>query len=499
MSLLGKSPRYSTSPPAVGRGYLGKRVQRNMIIALCALCALAAFSLLTRSMRTAKPLEQPFIPLWPDVHEPYRIVTTSDFRPVSMPPHNKTMDQLCSSFPNHLLQTIQPILKTGFTDDPNRMPGQFDGASACFKPGELLVFSDAPGNMSGHEVIDILGLLPDTYHSFPEFKPYLEQRRMLENGSAYKYPEMLKTINGWKLDRFKFVPAVEQAWLMKPNRDFYVFYESDTYVFWDNLFRFLKTLDPDVPLYMGSSTPGRRDNVNYGTTFANGGPGYVLSRAAVKRLLHRETDRTGHFVGPSFTEKWRYLVNDDEPCGDNILGYILWLSGIEMQALYPMFTQHVFHTVPFDSMRWCSPIFTFHKPSPEQMRGLARWEYGARNNSHPARYADVWDFYKPGSEQMRDNWRNNDVLCRKASSSSIKSAKDCEAHCRSLPECLQWTWRGSPTRECFVGEGVFYYGETCEDSTAGWLPDRINKWKDDHECQDTFWHGPSRTRVYIPG
>lgn len=154
-----------------------------------------------------------------------------------------------------------------------------------------------------------------------------------------------------------------------------------SYIFWDNLFRFLKTLDPDVPLYMGSSTPGRRDNVHYGTTFANGGPGYVLSRAAVKHLLHRETDQAGRFIGPSFTEKWRYLVNDDEPCGDNILGYILWLSGIEMQALYPMFTQHVFHTVPFDSMRWCSPIFTFHKPSPEQMRGLARWEYGTRNNS----------------------------------------------------------------------------------------------------------------------
>ncbi|ATY64941.1 Chondroitin N-acetylgalactosaminyltransferase [Cordyceps militaris] len=496
MSLLGKPPRHSRSPPAVARGLLGKRVRRTIIIALC---ALAGFSLLRRSMRPGTSWEKPFIALWPDVNEPYRIVTTSDFRPVSMSPHNKDMQQLCQSFPNHILQSIQPVLKTGYTDDPERMPGQFDGASACFKPGELLIFSDAPANMSGHEVIDILALLPDTYHSFPEFQPYLEQRRMLENGSAEKHPEMLQKINGWKLDRFKFVPAVEQAWLMKPDRDFYVFYESDTYVFWDNLFRFLKTLDPEVPLYMGSSTPGRRDKVHYGTTFANGGPGYVLSRAAVKHLLHRETDRAGRFIGPSFTEKWRYLVNDDEPCGDNILGYILWLSGIEMQALYPMFTQHVFHTLPFDSMRWCSPIFTFHKPSPDQMRGLARWEYGARNNSHPARYADVWDFYKAGSEPRRDNWRNNDVLGRKASASGIKSAEDCEAHCRSLPECLQWTWRGSPTRECFVGEGVFYYGEKCHDSTAGWLPDRITQWKVDHECEDTSWHGPSRTRVYVPG
>lgn len=224
-SLLSKQPRYSTSPPAGGRGYLSKRVRRNIIIALC---VLAVLSILSRSIRRGNTWERPFITLWPDVNDPYRVVTTSDFRPVSMAPHNKTMEELCKSFPNHLLQTIQPVLKTGLTDDPNRMPGQFDGASACFKPGELLVFSDAPGNMSGHEVIDVLGLLPDTYHSFPEFKPYLEQRRMLENGTAEEHPEMLKNINGWKLDRFKFVPAVEQAWLMKPDRDFYVFYESDT-------------------------------------------------------------------------------------------------------------------------------------------------------------------------------------------------------------------------------------------------------------------------------
>lgn len=147
------------------------------------------------------------------------------------------------------------------------------------------------------------------------------------------------------------------------------------------MFRFLKTLNPDVPLYMGSSTPGRRDPTHYGTIFANGGPGYVLSRAAVKRLLRRETDRVGRFIEPPLTEKWRHIVNDWQDCGDCILGYILWLSGIEMQALYPMFTQHVFHTVPYDAMRWCSPILTFHKPSPEQMRGLARWEYGARENS----------------------------------------------------------------------------------------------------------------------
>lgn len=149
------------------------------------------------------------------------------------------------------------------------------------------------------------------------------------------------------------------------------------YVFWDSIFRFLQTLDPEVPLYMGSATLGQRDDVGYWTSFANGGPGYVISRGAIKKLLHRQTDSIGRYVGPTFNEKWRHELPRNG-CGDSILGLVLWKSGVEMQSLYPMFTQHVFHTLPFDAMRWCSPLFTYHKPSPIQMRELARWEFGAR-------------------------------------------------------------------------------------------------------------------------
>lgn len=171
---------------------------------------------------------RPYIPLWPDILEPYHVATTSDFSPVSTSPHNKTITELCESFPHHLLTKIQPVLKTGFTDDPVRMPSQLEGASACFKPGDLLIFSDGEDTMDGHQIIDILDYLPDSYNDMPDFQPYLEQKRMRENGSAKSNPEMLKTIDGWKLDKFKFLPSVEQAWLQKPNRDFYVFYESDT-------------------------------------------------------------------------------------------------------------------------------------------------------------------------------------------------------------------------------------------------------------------------------
>lgn len=373
MSLLKKMP---IGPYASSNNWIfdNKRIRRNVLLLLGLITALALVKWQSEVHRERR------VRTWSRYSKGYHFISRSDFSPVSMPTENKTMAELCTSFPQHLLQNIQPVLKTGYTDPSERMAGQMDGPSACFKPGDLLIFSDAPGDYAGHKAIDVLALLPESYHEFEAFKPYLEQRRMIENGSAVSKPEMLNSIDGWKIDKFKFLVGIEQAWLRKPNRDFYVFYESDTYIFWDPLFRYLQSKDPDALLYMGSGSPGGNNKDKVTTWFGNGGPGFVLSRGAMKRLLKRKADRTGQYIDPPFTEKWRHKVHDGECCGDAALGYVLWDVGIELQALYPMFTQHLLHSLPFESNRWCSPVFSVHKPSVEQMHDMARWEYAAREN-----------------------------------------------------------------------------------------------------------------------
>ncbi|TQV93818.1 Chondroitin N-acetylgalactosaminyltransferase [Cordyceps javanica] len=457
-------------------------------------------------MKPAKPKPYP-VSLIDDDNEPRTMVTSSPFRPIAFPPgHNKTLQELCASFPRHLLDKIQPVLKTGFTDDPNRMLSQMESCSACFQPGDLLIFSDLDDTYQGHEVIDILATLPESYHDFEAFKPYAEQKRLRDSGEAAANPDALKAIDGWKLDKFKFLPQVEKAWEMKPNRDFYVFYETDTYVFWDPLLRFLDTLDPDAPLYMGSASPGRLDEFGRPTRFANGGPGYVLSRAAVKHLLHRRTSPTGFYLDPPLSAKHGNLLHDDECCGDSVLGFALWKSGIQMQALYPMFAQHPMQHLPFDAMRWCSPLFTLHKPSFDDMRAVFQWEFTSRSNNHAMRHRDLWAFQKPGSEPRRENWRNDDRFGRKVDAEvGIDSQEGCEAHCRSLSECFMWTWRGHELQECFVSEGVVLYGQPAEPEeiehlranyTSGWIVDKIDEWKAKHECQDTLWLSHSFERMF---
>ncbi|KAJ3496004.1 hypothetical protein NLG97_g2981 [Lecanicillium saksenae] len=485
-----------------------KHFRRTIAIAFTTLFFVAILQIQIYRYATTPPKRAPneayYVKTIEDHNEPYTMSTSSSFNPIAFPAgNNMTLKQLCASFPHHLLDKVQPVLKTGFTDAPGRMLSQMESCSACFEPGELLIFSDLDDTFQGHKVIDVLATLPQSYHTFRKFRSYLEQKRLRNSGAS---PAAFKKIDGWSLDKFKFIAQVEQAWKLKPDRDFYVFYETDTYVFWDPLLRFLNTLDPDTPLYMGSASPGRIDEFGRKTWFANGGPGYVLSRATIKQMLRRRVNSAGQYADPPLADRYRDLLNDDECCGDSALGYVIWESGVQMQSLYPMFSQHPFQYIPYDAMRWCSPLFSLHKASFDEMRALFRWEFTTRSNEHATRHSDVWEFYKPGSEPLRNNWRNDDRFSHKVDIEGGIATKDaCEAHCKSLDECFMWMWNGDALKECFVSERVVIYGQEAEPErvhwkmanyTSGWIVDKVEKWRDEHKCSDTEWFAHSFSRIF---
>ena len=80
--------------------------------------------------------------------------------------------------------------------------------------------------------------------------------------------------------------------------DFLIKADDDTFVIMDNLMARLQRRDPEVPFMMGHKMTNEVDlnifSVNIeeldiyfpqGFTFLSGGPGYVMSRAAVRRLV----------------------------------------------------------------------------------------------------------------------------------------------------------------------------------------------------------------------
>lgn len=215
----------------IGLFLLNKRLIR-IFIGVAAF-TLIVFGLLWRQKQDEMLPELPALG-FNESSEYYPYVTFSDYDPVSVDPTNKTTEDLCATFPKHMLSLIQPVLKMGHGEDRSKLEAQLDSVSACFRPGELLLFSDLDERIRNHTATDILANLPPKYYDQeynPDIGNYLLQRELERNGTLDKDKEATKRVNGWIIDRFKFLPEIERAWLLRPERPFYFFYETDTYVY----------------------------------------------------------------------------------------------------------------------------------------------------------------------------------------------------------------------------------------------------------------------------
>ncbi|KAL2259527.1 hypothetical protein VTK26DRAFT_6774 [Humicola hyalothermophila] len=491
--------------------------------------------------------------------------TTSAFSPVShtSDTSNASIADLCASFPHYLTQQrIQPVLKMGHGENRATIKAQFASVSACFSPDELLVFSDLPEDPiphgNGHRAIDLLATLPASYRESWEEEKEKEEpspdgtakakqtRKPKPNPDLLNYDRLTSLSRagqltpdndpargraGWALDKYKFLAGVERAWAMRPRRDFYVFYETDTYVAWDSLFRLLSALDPAAPLYLGSPSPGRRDAERaVDTWFANGGPGFVLSRGAMKRLLERRAvGEAGQFVEEPLALRWGELLKRD-PCGDSVLGWALWHAGVKLSGLFPLFNVYAASGLPYTERLWCQPFVTMHKLSAGDMVRLWRWENARRTLGRPLLYRDLFDFLPVAVDEVRENW-DNTVWDRLAPGEVIfvGDVDTCRQACRDRKSCFQWHYQGNDTRRCvlmrFVSHGAAKEPEIVQTKvpvaervgrrdgrpegdqqfklveqrltyTSGWVKSRISRWVESHRCAAPEWVSPSIERHY---
>ncbi|KAF7535573.1 hypothetical protein G7Z17_g13183 [Cylindrodendrum hubeiense] len=498
--------------PGARRLMLNKRFSRIAIMGLCSIIVMILI-------------------FWHSIHGSYNIpeyypfATTSYFFPVSVDPEGKTTKDLCASFPKHVLESIQPVLKMGHGESRVKIDAQLDSVSACFGKDDLLIFSDLDETLREHEVIDILADLPSGYYvDNPDFDHYIWQKEMRANGTLDVDKEATARINGWRIDKYKFLPMIERAWRTKPNKDFYFFLETDTYVFWDNVFRFLHTFDPETPLYMGSPSPGRHDvKKDIKTWFANGGPGFVLSRGAIKALLSRKVTSFGQYVEAPITEKWLPLLKED-CCGDSVVGWALWNASISLQGYWPMFNPHPLHGIPFSDRYWCQPVLTLHKTLPQDMVDIWKWEFGQRQLGRPLLYSDLWAFKHPGDLKAAFDWDQGDWDSWIAPpEAGIDSFDLCRKYCKDHNQCLEWTWKGLDEQKCVLSKAIRFgdprkpeiipWPEEKDDKgnvipppadrkdrfvdfRSGWLGERIDEWRANRNCSTVQWVGPSIKRIF---
>lgn len=196
------------------------------------------------------------------------------------------------------------ILKTGSTELKDKLPIHFRTTLTCYP--NYLIFSDHAERFGGENIIDALeGVNASIKAEHEDFALYRRLQRFgraslgeSELSGPASLPQDDKTgmltNPGWKLDKWKFLPMIRRTLEEYPNKTWYVFVETDTYIFWSTLLAYLAVLDPSKPYYTGSQ-------MQIGDVlFAHGGSGFAISRPALEKavaqyLEHKAGHRRIHF------------------------------------------------------------------------------------------------------------------------------------------------------------------------------------------------------------
>ncbi|KAI9763577.1 MAG: hypothetical protein M1835_007775, partial [Candelina submexicana] len=346
--------------------------------------------------------------------------------PTSTPALNTSQETVYQSPGLQRLEGIEKVLlimKTGATEALDKLPIHL--MTTIPNVPNFLIFSDVKQRIGKYEIYDALeGYSEDLMRDRDDFKLYHHLQEYMPLGQD---PKRLKLEGGWVLDKWKFMHILSKTYKARPDLDWYLFMEADSYVIWPNLLRWLKEFDHNQIFYLGS--PSYLGNV----LFAHGGTGYILSNAAMRASVGKDPD-----IGDKYIEDTGNMC-----CGDGVVAKALFDSGVNLTSSWPRLNGEPPYTIPFSEEQWCSPVVTFHHMLPIDVELM--WEF-ERVNATAERYilyADIFDhFIRPHISTERSGWDNG------ADDETYKANPEGENLDANQPD--RPSWKGSPAsfEEC---------------------------------------------------
>ncbi|KAH7149523.1 hypothetical protein B0J13DRAFT_621378 [Dactylonectria estremocensis] len=329
---------------------------------------------------------------------------------LSVYPESRTSP--CDGFPS--MDGIMLVMKTGATEAFTKLPTQLLTGLQCID--DFLIFSDLEQQVGKYRVYNVLdNVKPEAKGDLMEFSLYDVQA----NCPTSQQDCTRDMKGGWELDKYKFLHMIERAWTMRPNMEWYVFAEADSYVFWPNLVWWLRNkLNPrDFP-YVGSVAMLK----NF--PFAHGGSGYVLSGQTVKAMA--ET--------PGLAHKYD-LMAPHECCGDYLMALAVNDTGSKVKQAHPMFNGEKPSTLPYSDSHWCQALMTMHHMNSEEVSQV--WDYEQKRTS--TGFVQIKDMYEafvaPHLVPRRDNWDNlSDDVCFISPDEAAQDAASDREKSRQRPE-----------------------------------------------------------------
>lgn len=264
------------------------------------------------------------------------------------------------------------ILKTGATELQDKLPVHFHTTFSCYP--NYIIFSDVEEEYEGHHIIDALEFVNQDYRGAN--KDFELWRRLQTGGRAALKPDELsgpdskvspmtgKGSNpGWKLDKWKFLPMVNRTLNMYPDMKWYIFVETDTYMFWSTTLAYLNSLDHKEPWYMGSQ-------MQIGSVvFAHGGSGIFASQAALRMVVDL-------FVANQ--DEWEKFTAMHW-AGDCVLGKAFTDAEVDLTWAWPTIQGVKPSSIEYDRFEyrkrlWCYPTISYHHLSPSEVEDIWNFE-----------------------------------------------------------------------------------------------------------------------------
>lgn len=271
----------------------------------------------------------------------------------------------CPSLPG--IEDLLVVLKTGITEAQEKVPVHLRTTLRCI-PHKVIV-SDFEEDIDGIRTHDVFRNASDQLRANSDFSLYNRARAggrtaLLEqdNTKVANGPRGMMDNPGWKLDKWKFLPMIQEARKYRPEARWFVFLEADTYPFWPNLLAWLEHFDSSKKFYLGNQ-------MQIGNNlFAHGGSGFMLSHGAMHAVADYHAERV---------EEWEQTTSA-EWAGDCVLGMALAKIGIGLTWSWPhVTTQSVWMQDAigegFGLHQWCYPPVAFHHMTPADVQKV--WDF----------------------------------------------------------------------------------------------------------------------------
>ena len=372
------------------------------------------------------------------------------------------------------------VMRTGSTEIEDKLPIHLTTTFRCYP--HYLLFSDYAERFHNEEVLDALAYVdPEIQSTHPDFELW---RRLREGGGrkALKSTERSGPISrpqdtntgkrdnpGWKLDKWKFLPMMNSTLHAHPEKKWYVFVETDTYILWQTLLNYLAVLPAEKNLYMGGQ-------IWIGDVlFAHGGTGFAVSRPALEKVVEHYVANQG---------EWEEYT-DSHWAGDCVLGKAFRDSGTPLTSSWPIWQADDIGNMNYArdeaGLRvWCLPTISYHHLSPSVVKELWEFEQGWMREvaqGDPKKilwHKDMYAQYvlprikKSGS--ATENWDNHADIDQ----GPVHSLEACRSICEDLgeKECVQFSV--SVDLRCLTTAKP-NLGEWRRGVDSGWIYERMER------------------------